>query len=60
MKIFGFEIKRAFANVWFVLSVAIGTAIGVADCLLYVRQNGLGDDNRPTVIRWSSCMPCFL
>ena len=44
MKIFGFEIKRAFANVWFVLSVAIGTAIGVADCLLFVRQSGLGDD----------------
>ena len=44
MKIFGFEIKRAFANAWFVLSVAIGTAIGVADCLLFVRQSGLGDD----------------
>ena len=38
MKIFGFEIKRAFANAWFVLSVAIGTAIGVADCLLYVSR----------------------
>ncbi len=44
MKIFGFEIKRAFANAWFVLSVAIGTAIGVADCLLFDRQPGLGDD----------------
>lgn len=38
MKIYGFEMGRAFRNAWFVVSVAMGTAIGIADCMLCVRQ----------------------
>lgn len=40
MNIFKFEMQRAFKNIWLAVSVAIGTLIGLADIVLYLKQYG--------------------
>ena len=40
MNIFKFEMRRAFKNIWLAVSVAIGTLIGLADIVLYLKQYG--------------------
>jgi hypothetical protein len=45
MKIFRFEMKRAFVNTWFIISLAMGIAICVADCILFLKQHRDYNDN---------------
>ena len=39
MRVLKFEISRAFKNISFISSVAVGTAIGIADCVLFLKTH---------------------
>lgn len=39
MRILRFELNRAFRNIWLIISICMGSAVGVADCVLFFRQH---------------------